>query len=69
LIEEKLIDPKLVANLMSGNIMYVWERYGSFIEYRGRANWPREWDKTEYFYGEMKRLRGDDWSPQGPSSL
>ncbi len=32
-------DPKLVANLMSGNIMYFWEKYGPFIvEYRRRTN-------------------------------
>jgi hypothetical protein len=64
LIEEKLVDAKLVANLMSGNIVYFWEKYGPFItEYRRRTNNPREWNKTEYLYGEMMKLRGGDWAP------
>jgi len=63
LVEEKLIDPRLVANLMSGNIILFWEKYGPFLlEYRRRRNSPREWNKTEYLYGEMKKIRGEEWS-------
>ena len=70
LVEEKLIDPRLVANLMSGNVITFWEKYGPFLlEYRRRSNSPREWDRTEFLYGEMKKIRGEDWSRRTSNSI
>ena len=66
LVEEGLIDVNLVAKLLSASVIQVWEKFGPyFVEMRERSGQPRIFDKTEYLYYEMKRLRGDDWSFEG----
>jgi len=63
LVEEGLIDSKLVAKLLSASVIQCWEKYESVIrEQRKLSGLPRIFDKTEYLYNEMKNLRGDDWS-------
>jgi hypothetical protein len=60
LVEEKLIDIRLVSKLMSGNLIYFWEKWGPLIlERRKRMGNPYEWDKTEFLYHEVKKLRSD----------
>ena len=62
LVEEGLIDSKLVAKLLAASVIQLWEKYESMIlERRERSNRPRIYDKTEYLYHEIKKLRGQDW--------
>jgi hypothetical protein len=69
LVEEKLIDPELVAKLMSGNLIRFWDKFGPIvIELRGRNRTPGEWNKTEYLYNEIKKLRKIEW-PSPPQRM
>jgi hypothetical protein len=63
LVEENLVDSKMVAKLLSANVIQIWEKFGPiFLEFRVKANLPRVYDKTELLYNEMKKLREDDWN-------
>jgi hypothetical protein len=63
LVEEGLIDVNLVAKLLSASVIQCWEKVEPYVrEQRERFGLPRIFDKTEYLYNEMKRVRGDDWS-------
>ena len=63
LVEEGLIDVNLVAKLLSASVIQCWEKVRPYVlEQRERQQLPRIFDKTEYLYNEMKRVRGADWS-------
>ena len=60
LVEEGFIDPGILAKYVSGNVIDLWERFGPIIvEYRRRTGYPNIYNKMEYLYGEMKKLRPD----------
>lgn len=70
LLEEDLIDSGLVAKLLSASVIQCWEKYEPIVrERRERTGQPRIFDKTEYLYLEMKKLRGEDWSYTGTQAL
>ncbi len=54
LIQEELIDVRLVAKMMSGNIAWFWNEYRDGI-YRMRVqqNWPRWGIMLEYLYDQV----------------
>jgi len=58
LVKEKLIDIKLVDDLMTGLVMRYWEKMGPIIKQeRIRFNWPEAYEWTEYLYNEIKSLQ------------
>ena len=55
LVRENLVPIELVAQMISGNIIWYWERYGpGFIETRTSMNWPRMMVELEYLYNRVK---------------
>jgi len=55
LVRENLIDIRLPALLMSGDITWFWERYKPGIsDCRSKRNWPRFLIETEYLYDRVK---------------
>lgn len=62
LVEEGLIDIKLVSKLFSGDLKTHWEKFRSYIyDARERRNYPQFFDKTEYLYNRIEGLRGFEW--------
>lgn len=62
LVEEGLLDVELVANMMGGNIIPLWEKYSPLIlEARKRRN-PRVYDKTEYLYDRLRKVRQTEYA-------
>jgi len=59
LVKRKLVDPLLVDDLMSGNILQFWEKFGeSFIKERQvRNNYPQFYEHVEYLYSVIKPIR------------
>ena len=56
LVEEGLIDMKLVVQLIRGLMSDFWEKFEPVIlEYRERHNYPQYFDKMEYLYNELKK--------------
>jgi hypothetical protein len=53
LVEDGLIDVKIVNKLLGSNIVLFWEKFGPLV----RPNAPKAWDHTEYLYNEIKRIR------------
>ena len=54
LVRENLVDIRLVSQLMSGNIIWYWERFGSaFRESRRVFNWSRMCVEVEYLYNRI----------------
>ena len=63
LVEEGLLDVELVAKLMSGHIIPLWEKYSPLIlEARKQRGTPRVDDKTEYLYNMLRRVRPTEFS-------
>ena len=57
LVEEGLIDTKMLSKLIAGDLIQFWEKFSPFLfEMRRRRGFPQMYDKTEYLYYEMKRL-------------
>jgi hypothetical protein len=62
LVEEGLVDIELVSKLMSGDLKTHWEKFRPYIiEGREKRNYPQYFDKTEYLYNEVEKLRGQEW--------
>ena len=62
LLEEGLIDVNLVIKLIGGTFRLYWEKFEPIVlERRIRDNNPTYFDKMEYLYNEIKKLRGHQW--------
>ena len=58
LVKRKLVDPALVDDLMSGNILQFWEKFGESIikEQQVRENYPQFYEHVEYLYNVIKPI-------------
>lgn len=57
LVKRKLIDPYLVDDLMSSDILEFWEKFEPFIlERRIQTNTPQVWEYVEYLYNTIKPI-------------
>ena len=57
MIKRGLIDPTFVDDIMSGEIIRVWEKFEPVvIEWRKRQNWPQAFEWNEYLYNEIKSI-------------
>ena len=55
LVRQGLVDIDLVSEMMSGNIIWFWERYrDAFLDCRVKYNWPRWMIESEYLYNRVK---------------
>ena len=62
LVEEGLIDEKILAKLMAGDLIQFWEKFGPFIlEMRKRRGLPLLYEKTEYLYNVLKKYHPTEW--------
>jgi len=60
LVKEKLLDIRIVALLMTGNLTGYWEKHKPMIgEIREAINWPRAFIETEYLYNELMKYLED----------
>jgi len=67
LLEEGLIDVNLVINLIGGTFRLYWEKFEPIVlERRIRDNMPRYYEKMEYLYNEIEKLRGHQWKEWFP---
>jgi hypothetical protein len=56
LVRENLVDIRLVAQLLSGPIIWYWEKYEPFImEFRKELNFPRAMIEMEYLYNRLMK--------------
>jgi hypothetical protein len=56
MMKRGLLDPSLMDDLMSGFIIAMWDKYGSFIqEFRKRNNQPQFGEFFEYLYREVRK--------------
>ena len=56
LVRKGLLDPSLVADLVSEELSDYWEKYGPIIrEYRKRTNKPKAGENQEYLYDLFKK--------------
>lgn len=57
LIKRGLIDVTLVDDLMSGHIVWAWEKFEPLVkDYRIVMNWPQCLEWWEYLYHEVKNI-------------
>jgi len=57
LVKRGLVDKGFVDDMMSGDIIGFWEKYGNFVkEERRRMNYPQALEWAEYLYNEVKPL-------------
>jgi len=58
LVKRKLTDPALVDDLMSGNVLDFWEKFGEpMIKIRQvRDNYPQYYEHVEYLYSVIKPI-------------
>ena len=57
LVKRGLVNKTFVDDLMSGDIIGFWEKYGDFVkEERRRMNYPQALEWAEYLYNEIKPL-------------
>jgi len=62
LIEEELIDIYLVIQLIGGTFRMFYEKFEPYVlEVRVRQRYPQYFDKMEYLYKEIEKLRGHQW--------
>jgi hypothetical protein len=55
LVRQGLVDIDLVSQMLSGNIIWFWERYrDAFNDCRVKYNWPRWMIESEYLYDRVK---------------
>jgi len=67
LLEEGLIDVNLVIQLIGSPFRLYWEKFEPIVlERRIRDNNPTYFDKMEYLYNEIKKLRGHQWKEWFP---
>jgi hypothetical protein len=54
LVRENLVDIRLVSQLMSGNVIWYWERFGQGVkDSRREFTWPRMAVEVEYLYNRI----------------
>ena len=59
LLEEGLIDINLVIQIIGGTFKRFWEKFEPIVlERRIRESHPQYYDKMEYLYNEIEKLRG-----------
>ncbi|MFW9944523.1 MAG: hypothetical protein ACFFB7_05950 [Candidatus Sifarchaeia archaeon] len=57
LVSKKLIDVHLVADLISGPIIRLWDSVGDYVRTeRERLQRPQIWEWTEYLYSEIWKI-------------
>jgi hypothetical protein len=57
MVKEKLIDVKLVDDLMTGLVVRYWEKLEPIIkQQRIMFNWPEAYEWTEYLYNKIKSI-------------
>jgi hypothetical protein len=62
LLEEGLIDVNLIIHLIGGTFRLFWEKFEPYVlERRIRESHPQYFDKMEYLYNEIEKLRGHQW--------
>ena len=67
LLEEGLIDVNLVIQLIGGTFSLFWVKFKPIVlERRIRDNYPQYYDKMEYLYNEIEKLRGHQWKEWFP---
>jgi hypothetical protein len=55
LVKRGLVDKGFVDDMMSGDIIGFWEKYGEVVrEERRRLNYPQALEWTEYLYNQVK---------------
>lgn len=58
LVKRKLIDIDLVDDMISSQILLLWDKFGPIVkEYRDRMRLPQLWEWFEYLYNEVKRTK------------
>jgi len=63
LVEEGLVNIGFVSKIIGTDIKNHWEKFGPVIlEHRIKTENPRYFDKAEYLYNEVKRIRADEWT-------
>ena len=56
LVRENLLDIRVVALLMTGNVINYWSKLKPIIgDIREALNWPRAWIEAEYLYNELMK--------------
>jgi hypothetical protein len=62
LVEEGLIDVNLVIQLIGRGFRQFWEKFEPIVvETRVRRKYPQYFDRIEYLYNEVKKVRGYQW--------
>jgi hypothetical protein len=57
LVKRGLVDVGIVDDMMSGDVIGFWEKYGGAVkEFRVRLGYPQALEWTEYLYNEVKSL-------------
>jgi hypothetical protein len=57
LVKRSLVDVGIVDDMMSGDVIGFWEKYGGAVkEFRVRIGYPQALEWTEYLYNEVKSL-------------
>src|SRR4030042_433534 len=57
LVQGSLVDVGIVDDMMSGDVIGFWEKYGGAVkEFRVRIGYPQALEWTEYLYNEVKSL-------------
>jgi hypothetical protein len=57
LVKRGLVDVGIVDDMMSGDVIGFWEKYGGAVkEFRVRMGYPQALEWTEYLYNEVKSL-------------
>ena len=65
MVEEGFLDPNILAKYISSEVINLWEKYGPIVtEYRKRVDYPNIYNKFEYLYREMKKLRPETPKPE-----
>ena len=62
LVEEGLVDVKILSKLVAGDLIQFWEKYGPpLLEMRRRRGISVLYVKTEFLYHELKKISSSDW--------
>ena len=62
LVKEELIDINLAIQIIGGTFRLFWEKFEPIVlERRIRKSHPQYYDKMEYLYKEIEKLRGYQW--------
>ena len=57
LVKRRLVDVRLVDDMVSGDVIDFWEKYGEAVkEFRKRRGYPQALEWAEYLYGEIRSV-------------